>query len=237
MPREPAAESGRAAARQVPMAKRSIYITYPLAPTAPGGDQVRRAFAELGWTVKHYGIGSSSMDRDGLDIESEDRPLDHPTLIATLKGLGIPLAEDRFNNTSILGDVEMPQQSIDWAPRRGADVEDMHLEVVDVTPHGSLQWQDRLVPRLRVRCTLSPRGSAPLSYPVRMEVRGLREDGRPLSRLVTDSGPLWNTGEATFEVPAEEPVAAVHLLVRILDIHRASEVLFRSVPVASSPSS
>src|SRR5438067_3047648 len=119
------------------MAKRSIYITYPPSDT-PSGDRVRRAFAELGWTVKHYGIGSSSLERDALDIESEDRPLDHPTLIATLKGLGIPLAEDQFNHTDIVGDVAMARQTVEWAPGRGADIEDVHLEVLDVAPQGTV---------------------------------------------------------------------------------------------------
>jgi hypothetical protein len=215
------------------MASRSIYITYPPSDT-PSGDQVRRAFAELGWAVKHYGIGSSSLERDALDIESEDRPLDHPTLIATLKGLGIPLAEDQFNHTDIIGDVAMARQSVEWAHGRGAEIEDVHLEILGVTPQGSVQWQDRLVPRLGVRCSISPRGSGTLRYPLCIEVKGLRDDGRPLSRLATHSGALWHTGEATFEVPTEEPVAVVHLLVRILDIHRAGEVLFRSVPVASN---
>jgi hypothetical protein len=228
-----AAELHRSAAEGVHMAKRLIYITYPPSAAADG-DEVRRAIAKLGWTVMHYGIGSSSMERDALDIESEDRPLDHPTLIATLKDLGIPLAEDQFNYTSIIGDVAMPRQSVEWAHGREADIGDVHLEVLDVTPQGSVQWQDRLVPRLGVRCIISPRGSSPLRFPLCLEVKGLREDGKPLSGLATYSGELWHTGEATFEVPTEEPVAAVHLLVRILDIHRGGEVLFRSVPVASS---
>jgi hypothetical protein len=217
------------------MAKHSISITYPLANPTPSGDQVRRAFAELGWTVTHYGIGSSSMDRDGLDIESDDRPLDHATLIAALKSLGIPLSEQQFNDTGIIGDVAMARQSVVWAHSRGADIEDVHLEIVDLTPHGSVQWQDRLVPRLGVRCIISARGSIPLRYPLGMAITGLGEDGMPLSRLATYSGPLWRGGEVTFEVPTEEPSAAIDLLVRILDIHRAGEVLFRSVPVRSSP--
>jgi hypothetical protein len=217
----------------VHMAKRLIYITYPPSAAA-SGDEVRRAIAEVGWKVTHYGIGSSSMDRDALDIESEDRPLDHPTLIATLKDLGIPLAEDEFNYTSIIGDVAMLRQSVEWAPGRGADIEDVHLEVLDVSPQGSIQWQDRLVPRLGVRCIVSPRGSSALRYPLCMDIKGLREDGKPLSHLATYSGALWHTGEVTFAVPTEELVAAVHLLVRILDIHRAGEVLFQSVPVVSS---
>jgi hypothetical protein len=216
------------------MAKRLIYITYPPANTAANGDQVRQAFAELGWTVKHFGIGSSSMDRDGLDIESEDRPLDHPTLIATLKGLGIPLAEDQSNYTSIIGDVAMPRQSVEWVDHRGADVGDMHLDILDVTPKGSVQWQDHLVPRLEVRGVVSPRGSSSLRCPLCFQVKGLREDGNSLSRLASYGGALWHSGEITFEVPTEEPVTEIHLLVRILDIHRAGEVLFRSVPVASS---
>jgi hypothetical protein len=195
---------------------------------------VRRAFAELGWTVKHYGIGSSSMDRDGLDIESDDRALDHPTLIATLKGLGLPLSEAQFNYTDIIGDVAMMRHSVEWGHTRGADIDDLHLEIADVNPQGSVQWQDRLVPRLGVRCVISPRGSTPLRFPLCMEVKGFREDGTPLSRLATYSGALWHAGEARFEVPTDELVTAVDLLVRILDIHRAGEVLFRSVPVASS---
>jgi hypothetical protein len=174
------------------------------------------------------------MDRDGLDIESESCLLDHPTLIATLKSLGIPLSEQQFNDTTIIGDVAMARQSVAWAHTRGADIEDVHLEIVDVTPQGSVQWQDRLVPRLGVRCIISARGSSPLRCPLGMEIKGLREDGKPLSRLATYSGPLWHVGEATFEVATEEPSAAIDLLVRILDIHRAGEVLFRSIAVASS---
>ena len=216
------------------MAKYSISVTYPLPHTTPSGDRVRRAFAELGWTVTHYGIGSSSMDRDGLDIESEGRQLDHPTLIATLNSLGIPLSEQQYNDTTIIGDVAMARQSVAWAHSRGADIEDLHLEIVDVTPQGSVQWKDHLVPRLEVRCVISPRGNSPLRCPLGMEIKGLRADGKPLSHLGTYSGPHWHTGEATFEVPTEAPSAAVDLLVRILDIHRAGEILFRSVPVVSS---
>ena len=102
------------------MAKHSISISYPLSNATPSGDQVRRTFAELGWTVAHYGIGSSSMERDGLDIESDGRPLDHPTLVATLKGLGIPLSEDQFNDTSIIGDVAMARQSVAWGAQLGS---------------------------------------------------------------------------------------------------------------------
>ena len=216
------------------MAKHSISITYPFSNPTPSADHVQRAFAELGWTVTHYGIGSSSMDRDGLDIESDGRTLDHPTLIATLNSLGIPLREQQFNDTTIIGDVTMARQSVAWAYSRGADIEDVHLEIVDVTLQGSVQWQDRLVPRLGVRCIISARGSSPLRCPLGMEIKGLREDSKPLSQLATYSGPLWHAGEVSFEVPAEEPSAAIDLLVRILDIHRAGEVLFRSVPVASS---
>jgi hypothetical protein len=215
------------------MAKRSISVTYPLSASGVSGDQARRAFAELGWTVKHCGIGSSSMDRDGLAIESNDRPLDHPTLIATLKGLGVPLSEQQFNHTDIIGDVAMARQSVDWVQSRECAVGDVHLEILAVTSQGAVRRQDRLVPRLVVRCLISPRGSSSLRYPVCMEVKGLHEDGSPLSRLATSSGPLWHAGEATFEVPTEEPVAAIDLLVQILDIHRAGEVRFQSVPAAS----
>jgi hypothetical protein len=128
------------------------------------------------------------MDRDGLDIESEGRPLDHSTLIATLKSLGIPVSEDQFNYTSIIGDVAMARQFVAWAQSPGADIEDVHLEILDVAPQGSVQWQDLLVPRLAVRCLISSRKSSSLRCPLCMEVEGLSEDGKPLSRLATSRG-------------------------------------------------
>jgi hypothetical protein len=216
------------------MAKHSISISYP--PYAhPDTEQVRRTFAELGWTVTYYGIGSSNLERDAIDVESDERPLDHPTLLATLRGLDIPLVEDPFNYTSISGDVSMARQSVKWEPGRGADIEDVHLEILDVRPHGSFEWQDRFVPRLGVRCIVFPRGNDPLKFPVCIDVRALREDGQPISRLAILGGPVWQAGETTFEVPMDEPVDTIQLLVRILDLHRAGEVLFRSVPVTSSP--
>jgi hypothetical protein len=86
------------------MAKRRVSISYDFRPDEPSDGQetqIRQAFAELGWAVTYYGGGSSNVHRCYLDIESDDRDLDRPTLVATLKRLGIPVGDD----TSIYGDL------------------------------------------------------------------------------------------------------------------------------------
>lgn len=86
------------------MAKRNISIAYDFRDDEPSGGQethIRQAFAELGWTVTGYGGGSSNVHRCFLDIESDDRDLDRPTLVATLTRLGIPVGD----TTDIHGDV------------------------------------------------------------------------------------------------------------------------------------
>jgi hypothetical protein len=220
------------------MANRRISIDYDFRPDEPSGShasQIRQAFGELGWTVTQYGGGSSNVHRCYLDIESADHQLDHPTLIATLKRLGIPLTQDPSVYTSISGDVSMERRSFDWPRCREADVGDVHVEVVDVTPRGPIQWKGRLVPQVGVRCIVSPCGNEYLKVPLCMEVTALGEDDKPLgSGLRTYSGPLSRPGETVCELPVEREVATVNLLVRILDIHRAGEVMFRSVPVTSS---
>jgi hypothetical protein len=50
--------------------------------------QIRQAFAELGWTVTQYGGGSSNVHHCPVDIQSDDRELARPTLIATLERAG-----------------------------------------------------------------------------------------------------------------------------------------------------
>jgi hypothetical protein len=92
-------------AKEVAGMKRRISISYDFRPDEPGegqGAQIQQAFAELGWAVTYYGGGSSNVHRCYIDIESDDRDLDRPTLIATLVRLGIPVGGD----TSIHGDLE-----------------------------------------------------------------------------------------------------------------------------------
>src|SRR5262249_7259053 len=160
---------GRAACRrtmlfglqEARMANRRISIDYDFRPDEPSPDhasQIREAFAQLGWTVTYYGGGTSNVHRGFLDIESSDRQLDHPTLIATLKRLGIPLTGNAFTHTGISGDVSMDRRSVEWAHGREADIDDVHVEILDVTSRDPFQWQDRLVPQLGVRCIVSPRG-------------------------------------------------------------------------------
>jgi hypothetical protein len=216
------------------MAKRCISISYDFRPDEPSGGQemqIRQAFADLGWTVTYYGSGSSNVHRCFLDVESDDCQLDHPTLIATLMRLGIPLTEDPSTYTTISGDMSMARRSEEWGYCQEADMADVHLQILDVTPGGSFQWKDRRVPCLGVRCIVSPHGSKTLRFPVCMRVTALRTEGNPLGHA---EGPLWHPGERAFEAPTEEPVASFDLLVRILDIHRAGEVVFHSVTVASS---
>jgi hypothetical protein len=219
------------------MANRHISIDYDFRPDEPNEAytrQIRQAFAEFGWTVTQYGGGSSNVHRCFLAIESEDRPLDHPTLIATLKRLGIPLTENPFTGTLIAGDVSMERRSVEWAHGRAADVADVHVEFLDVAPRGSFELEGRRVPQLGVRCIVSPRGTSPLRFPLAMEVIALREDEKRLGffhRTVTSSSHL---GETILNIPTAEQVATVHLLVRLLDMHRAGEVVFRSVPLTSA---
>jgi hypothetical protein len=86
------------------MSKRHISISYDFREgeySVWQEAEIRQAFAELGWTLTQYGGGSSNVDRCSISIESEDRDLDRPTLIATLERLGIPVGD----NTGIYGDL------------------------------------------------------------------------------------------------------------------------------------
>jgi hypothetical protein len=146
------------------MATRHISIDYDFPPDEPSevqASKIRQAFGELGWTMTQYGGGSSNVHRCCLDIESADRLLDHPTLLATLKRLGIPLTEDASTYTTISGDVSMERRSVEWAHCQEADIADVHLEVLAAAPAGSFQWEDRRLPRVGVRCAVSPQGSTP----------------------------------------------------------------------------
>lgn len=223
------------------MPERHISISYNFRPDEPSGGQeseIRRAFAALGWKVTQYGGGSSNVNRCYLDIESADQPIDHPTLITTLKALGIPLAEDPSNHTDIHGDVSMERRSVEWAHCREADIDDVHLEVLGVTPSNPFEAEGRLIPQVEVRCVVSPRGNRRLRFPLGLEVAALGKDDKPSSRWVVCSGSVSRPGEIVFEVPMEPQAATVDLLMRVLDIHRAGEAVFRVVPVLSSrPSS
>jgi hypothetical protein len=216
------------------MAKRHISIDFDFPPDEPSeahAARIRQVFGGLGWTVTQYGGGSSNVHRGSLDIESEDGRLDHPTLVAILKKLDIPLTEDTFTHTNILGDVSMERRSLTWAQCREADIADVHVEILGAAPAASIQWKDRRIPCIGVRCNVSPRGPAPLKTPLCIDVTAIRDNGRPLGGFATLSGAVWHPGERVFDVPVEEVVANVDLLVRILDIHRAGEVVFRSIPV------
>jgi len=85
--------------------KRHIVISYDCRPdepsaTAPYEAQIRQAFAELGWAVTQYGGGLSNVHRCYIDIQSDNRELDRPTLVTALQRLDIA-----GDDVSIHGDV------------------------------------------------------------------------------------------------------------------------------------
>jgi hypothetical protein len=86
------------------MAKRRISISYDFRDDEPSKDyesQIRQAFADLGWTVTYYGGGSSNVHQCYLDLESDAPQLDRPTLLATLRRLGIPLGDNTFIHSDV----------------------------------------------------------------------------------------------------------------------------------------
>lgn len=221
--------------------KRHISISFYFGHSDPSHSEVEQAFAELGWTVVHYGGGSSNIDRCYLTLESEDGHMDHPTLKATLTRLGIPLTED----TSVFGDLPVERKlDIYWTECRAVSIQDVHLEILDITPGEPGRFptkagstKTRLVPSVNVRCMLSPHGDGPLEFPLVIKVDAFSEDNKPLA-----AGSInWTSGETlsgSKEIVVGIPIgnkrlAALNLLVRIFDIHRAGEVMFRSVPVTS----
>lgn len=81
------------------MALRHITFSYEFRDNEPSGGQeeeIRQAFAELGWKMTYYGGGSSNVHKCSVDLEAEDRTLDQKTMHATLTRLGIPTGDDSF---------------------------------------------------------------------------------------------------------------------------------------------
>ncbi len=218
------------------MSKRSISINYDFRPDEPVGGQeseIRQAFAQLGWSVVQYGGGSSNVHRCGLVIESETSELDHPTLINTLAKLGIPLSSDQFTGTSIYGDVLMHRQTVEWRNSHGVAIQDVHLEVLEVAHLAKAEWLDAgeegLIPTVGVKYRISTHKTQALQFPVDLSIQLIHANGKELGK---SHGPTWRAGEFTARPTATDKTATVDLLVRILDIHRAGEALFRTVPVA-----
>src|SRR5262245_2121065 len=178
------------------MAGRTISITYDFRPDEPSGGQeasIRQAFEELGWRVTYYGGGSSNVDRCYLDIESDTRDLDHPTLIATLKRLGIPLSADPLTGISIYGDVAMESQAVDWAHGREHVVQGVRLKVSNVVVLSKDKWFDGgakgILPVARVQCEMTPASGTVLRAPFSLTVEASTDDGRGIA----SSGMNWPT--------------------------------------------
>jgi hypothetical protein len=216
------------------MSKRSIHVSHLLQPGAPTEritEELRRKFADLGWTVTFY--GGVSPDWDELHIESKDHELDYPTLIATMASSGVPLYE---RDTYISGDLLIERQYVDTTMRRDAKIGDLRLEILDVTAGGpEVVPHDRLIYPLRVRCTITSCDGKGLQFPLDMDISALREDEEHLGKggIRMASGSLSASQQITIKVPASEQVEVVNLVVKILDVHRAGEVVFRSLHVKS----
>jgi hypothetical protein len=214
------------------MPKRSIHVSHLLQPGAPTesiSEELRRKFADLGWTVTFY--GGVSPDWDALHIESEDHELDHPTLIATLASSCVPLYE---RHASIYGDLLLERQYVDATKRRDAKIGDLRLEILDITADGpKTMLPDRLIYPLRVRCTITPCYGKGLQLPLDMNISALRADDQNLGTggIRMDGGSLSAPQQITIEIPASEQAGVVNLLVKILDVHRAGEVVFQSLQV------
>jgi hypothetical protein len=222
------------------MAKRTISITYDFRPGEPIGGQeadIRRAFEELGWRVTYYGGGSSNVDRCYLDIESGGPELDHPTLIATLRRLGIPLSEDPLTGISIYGEVAMEARAVGWAVGREHLIQGVRLKVSNVVVLPKDKWFDGgakgILPVARVRCEVTPAPGTVLRAPFVLTVEASTDAGEP----VASSGMNWPTATSVARdsiidlILNRRPSETLTLTLRALDLHRAWQVAFRGVPV------
>ena len=220
---------------EVTISTRRHTIDYHFHPGQPCDERrkkVEREFAELGWKVIQYS-GSSNLHRVGIDIESSSCELDHATLIATLAKLDVPLSSDPFTGTHLYGDVAMKRCSVAWETSHQATVEDVRVEIQEVELLDRKEWfyagEKGLVPVIGLTCRVGPSGPAPPRFPVEIAFGIHRPDGKSLGG---SSGPLWRTGPARFTANMSDVTPMIDLDVRILDIHRAGEIMFRSVPVS-----
>jgi hypothetical protein len=211
------------------MAKRLIHIEF-FAGGEPNEEtlaEMKQAFADLGWILDFSIGGGSNVDRWGLSFTAEDSEMPYATLMAMFRRFGLPLD---YCGPFLYGDVSMMRQSVDWPRVRGADVEDVHLETLDITVSGSFHWPDRLVLEAGVRCVVSPRGDPGLPPPSFWAV-ALDADDKPLSDWnAYSSGGSWG-GTVLRLGSSGQLTPPVNLLVRIMDLHRAGEVVFRSALV------
>jgi hypothetical protein len=223
------------------MAERSISVSYNFRPDEPSGGQeadIRRAFAALGWRVTYYGGGMSNVDRCFLDIQSDTAELDHPTLIATLQEVGIPLSDEPYTGTSILGDVAMESHAVDWAPGREHVIQGVRLAVSPVTVLGRDQWfdgeADGLLPTARIGCDVSLADPTAVQTPFDVRAEARTGGGEVLGNGGMGCSPAAGARHADGQmILVRLPPETVDLHLRVLDLHRAWRVLFRGVRVIS----
>jgi hypothetical protein len=227
------------------MAKRFIHLEFYTGGEPSEGNLalMTRAFADLGWKLDYSFGGGSNVDRWGLTLESEDSAMTYAALLATLRQFEIPVPADPSGLSvsdpycpliQIGGDWPMPRQTVEWPLQRAADVGGLHLEILGIALCGECYWQDRRLREAEIRCVLSPRGNQPLPLPVVFtEVRVVGEDDKPLSDWNSETFGEGRIGETVFKLSTsvEQPTSPVNVFMRILDLHRAGEVVFRSVPV------
>ena len=191
--------------------------------------------------MAYHGGGMSNVDRCFLDVESDTHELDHPTLIATLRRLGIPLSDDPYTGTHIQGDVAMECQSADWAPGRGHVIQGVRLAVSAVRVLGRDRWfdgeSDGLLPTARIGCDVSLADPRAIQSPFVLDAKASTDGGEALGTGGVRCPPVGPEVRRTDgEVILKRlPPETVTLDLRVLDLYRAWRVVFRGVRVVLDP--